>query len=184
MTIDRNTDRKKHKKGGGWVINDFNALSTTEAIKTLMQCNTSERWCQQMEQARPFSDLEHLKQTANTLWQQASEADLLQAFEGHPEIGDVSTLRDKYKNTATTAGHEQSGVNHASEATLTAFAKGNQDYKQKFGFIFIVCATGKTADEMLALLLDRLPNNREKELENSAKEQGKITQIRLEKLFI
>ena len=136
-----------------------------------------------MEQSRPFSDFANLQETADKLWKKSSEEDLLQAFDGHPEIGDVSTLREKYKNTASSAGHEQSAVNAASDKTLSALAKGNQDYKDKFGFIFIVCASGKTADEMLELLLERLPNSRERELINAGEEQRKITQIRLEKLL-
>ena len=174
---------KKYQKGGGRVLKDFNILYPEQAIDKLMQCNTSEFWCQLMEQARPFEDFSCLQNTADIVWKKVSKADLLQAFDGHPEIGDVSTLREKYKNTATSAGHEQSGVNTASEETLSALAKGNQDYKNKFGFIFIVCASGKSADEMLALLLERLPNNRELELLNAAEEQRKITQIRLSNLF-
>ncbi len=181
-----NSKEKICKKGGEWVLDkfldEFNALNRQQAIEKLMQCNTSERWCEKMEQARPFSDSAHLYQMADNIWKQSSEVDLLQAFDGHPEIGDISTLRKKYKNTAASAGHEQSGVKTANNETLAALAKGNQDYKKKFGFIFIVCASGKSADEMLALLLQRLPNNRQHELINAAKEQGKITQIRLQKL--
>ena len=121
--------------------------------------------------------------SADRIWQESSEADLLQAFQGHPEIGDVSTLREKYRNTEKLAGHEQSGVNTASENTLHLLAQGNHDYKEKFGFIFIVCATGKSAEEMLGLLQKRLPNNREQELANAAEEQRKITHIRIEKLI-
>ncbi|HIP95186.1 MAG TPA: 2-oxo-4-hydroxy-4-carboxy-5-ureidoimidazoline decarboxylase [Leucothrix sp.] len=174
---------KISKKRGGWVLKEFNTLNSAQAIDKLMQCNTSEHWCDQMEQARPFSDFANLQETADKLWKKSSEEDLLQAFDGHPEIGDVSTLREKYKNTASSAGHEQSAVNAASDKTLSALAKGNQDYKEKFGFIFIVCASGKTADEMLELLLERLPNSRERELINAGEEQRKITQIRLEKLL-
>ena len=181
-----NSKHKICKKGGGWVLNEyldeFNALNRQQAIDKLMQCNTSERWCEKMEQARPFSDITHLYQMADDIWKESSEVDLLQAFDGHPEIGDVSTLREKYKNTAASAGHEQSAVKTANNKTLAALAKGNQDYKKKFGFIFIVCASGKSADEMLALLLQRLPNNRQHELINAAKEQGKITQLRLQNL--
>lgn len=178
-----NPESKIVKNGGGGSLTAFNSLNPKQAINKLMQCNTSESWCLQMEQARPFSDFSSLQCTADIVWKKSSEADLLQAFDGHPEIGDVSTLREKYKNTAASAGHEQSGVNTATDETLSALAKGNQDYKNKFGFIFIVCASSKSADEMLALLLDRLPNTREQELLNAAEEQRKITQIRLSNLF-
>jgi len=162
-------------------LNTFNKLSNQQAFDVLMQCNTSERWCQKMAQLRPFSDFEALLIAADTIWKSSKETDLLAAFEGHPEIGDVSTLRQKYQNTAQSAGHEQSGVDNATEETLIALAKGNKDYKEKFGFIFIVCASGKSAQEMLSLLQQRLDNTRQQELINAAEEQRKITHIRLKK---
>ncbi len=136
-----------------------------------------------MEQSRPFSDSQSLLEKADEVWALSTKADLLEAFEGHPEIGNVSSLREKYRNTEKLAGHEQSGVNTANEDTLQVLAQGNNDYKDKFGFIFIVCATGKSAEEMLQLLQQRLPNSRNEELENAAEEQRKITQIRLKKLL-
>lgn len=163
---------------------DFiNQLPKQQALDAFMQCNTSQRWCERMEQSRPFSDNQSLLEMADQHWKVATEDDYLEAFDGHPEIGDVSTLREKYRNTEKLAGHEQSGVNMANENTLQLLAQGNQDYKEKFGFIFIVCATGKSADEMLELLQQRLPNSRSRELENAAEEQRRITRIRLEKLL-
>ena len=173
-------NEKNMQKQGGCLF--INGLNKEQAIAAFMQCNTSENWCKKMAQSRPFADMDSLIKTTDKHWQASTEADFLQAFDGHPEIGDVSTLREKYKNTAASAGHEQSGVNSATEETLRALAKGNKDYKDKFGFIFIVCASGKTADEMLALLEARLPNTREQELANGAEEQRKITHLRLEKL--
>lgn len=148
-----------------------------------MQCNTSESWCKKMAKNRPFTSKESLSQLADEHWKESTEAELLQAFEGHPEIGDVSTLREKYRNTEKLAGHEQSGVNTATENTLQSLSQGNKDYKEKFGFIFIVCASGKSADEMVELLLERLPNSRKQELINAAEEQRKITHLRLDKLL-
>ena len=161
----------------------LNNQTQAEAINVFMQCNTSETWCKGMADHRPFSDAESLRGLADKLWKKSTDTDLLQAFDGHPEIGDVSTLREKYRNTEKLAGHEQSGVNTATENTLQSLSQGNKDYKEKFGFIFIVCATGKSAEEMLQLLLDRLPNSREIELKNAAEEQRKITQIRINKLL-
>ncbi|MCF6191494.1 MAG: 2-oxo-4-hydroxy-4-carboxy-5-ureidoimidazoline decarboxylase [Cocleimonas sp.] len=149
-----------------------------------MQCNTSERWCECMTVSREtYSSFQSVIKAADECWALSKEEDLLQAFEGHPEIGDVSTLREKYRNTAESAGHEQSGVNTATENTLQSLSQGNKDYKEKFGFIFIVCASGKSANEMLELLLQRLPNTREQELMNAAEEQRKITHVRLSKLL-
>ena len=165
------------------MIDIINEYTKEQAIDAFMQCNTSEDWCERMAESRPFVNVEQLRMKADQHWRKSTEKDLLQAFEGHPEIGDVSTLREKYRNTEKLAGHEQSGVNTATETTLQSLSQGNRDYKEKFGFIFIVCASGKSADEMLALLLERLPNTREQELMNAVEEQRKITQIRLNKLI-
>ncbi len=161
----------------------LNNYTKEQAIDAFMQCNTSERWCKKMEKSRPFKNAKHLRKKSDKHWAKSKEKDLLQAFEGHPEIGDVSTLREKYRSTEKLAGHEQSGVNTATENTLQLLSQGNKDYKEKFGFIFIVCASGKSADEMLALLLARLPNSRDLELINASEEQRKITHIRLDKLL-
>jgi len=160
-----------------------NNCTFSEAIKAFLQCNSSLAWCEKMEKSRPFADKQSLFEIADEHWRDSTEKDLLQAFQGHPEIGDVSTLREKYRNTEKLAGNEQSGVNTASENTLQSLAQGNKDYKDKFGFIFIVCASGKSADEMLMLLKQRLPNSRQQELKNAAEEQRKITRIRLDKLL-
>ena len=165
------------------LLKSFNQITHQQAVDALMQCNTSDNWCHQMAEARPFSDFKDLLKQADVLWQLSTSADLLAAFEGHPEIGDVSTLREKYQNTAQSAGHEQSGVDSANEETLLALAQGNKDYKEKFGFIFIVCASGKSAQEMLLILQKRLVNTRQQEFDNAAEEQRKITHIRLKKMF-
>ena len=95
----------------------------------------------------------------------------------------MNSLRKKYASTKALAAGEQSAVSQASEETLQALAQGNLDYEKKFGFIFIVCATGKSALEMLELLQARLPNTREQELLNAAREQHAITVLRLQKLL-
>jgi len=105
------------------------------------------------------------------------------AFEAHPQIGDINSLRQKYAATKKMAAGEQNSVNDASESVLTSLVKGNQDYLNKFGFIFIVFASGKSAAQMLSLLQTRLVNSRTQELENAAAEQNKITLLRLKKLF-
>ncbi|MEE9327213.1 MAG: 2-oxo-4-hydroxy-4-carboxy-5-ureidoimidazoline decarboxylase [Cocleimonas sp.] len=169
-------DKPIIKIRGGCHLNKY---SESEAFDVFMQCNSSETWCHKMVESRPFADNQSVLKLAEKYWAESSEEDLLEAFEGHPEIGDVSTLREKYKNTNALAKHEQSGMNTANENTLHLLTQGNRDYKEKFGFIFIVCAQGKSADEMLALLLKRLANSRDEELLNAALEQGKITLVRL-----
>jgi 2-oxo-4-hydroxy-4-carboxy-5-ureidoimidazoline decarboxylase len=179
---------KKIQKGikrGGCALNItyLNKYTQKQALEAFMQCNTSENWCENMVAGRPYTDYQSVFDAADKYWEESNESDLLQAFEGHPEIGDVSTLREKYRNTEKLAGHEQSGVNTANENTLQLLSQGNKGYKEKFGFIFIVCASGKSADEMLAMLVGRLPNTHEQELVNAGEEQRKITHLRLDKLL-
>ncbi|WP_131667597.1 2-oxo-4-hydroxy-4-carboxy-5-ureidoimidazoline decarboxylase [Psychrobacter pygoscelis] len=164
-------------------LTSFNQLPEDAATNELLMCCTSERWATMLVEKRPFASLEALITASDAVWSKMGEADYLQAFEGHPQIGDVSTLKEKYRHTAGSAAHEQSGANEADDSTLHALAKGNQDYLEKFGFIFIVFATGKSAQQMLDLLNARLPNDREQELANAAAEQNKITQLRLSKLI-
>ena len=108
-------------------------------------------------------------------------ADWLLAFDAHPKIGDVDSLREKYAATKAMAGSEQGAVADADEETLHALARLNHEYEERFGFIFIVFATGKSASDMLALLRSRINNSREAELQNAAAEQLKITLLRLER---
>ena len=108
------------------------------------------------------------------------EYEILEAFAGHPQIGDMEALRNRY---TATADAEQGQVFAASEATLAALKAANEAYLSRYGFIFIVCASGRSADEMLAMVRDRLENSRTEELVNGAREQAAITQLRLEKII-
>ena len=163
----------------------LNALSQAEATAAFLTCCTSSQWAKNLTDARPFADTEALLSASDAAWQKAQtdEANLLEAFDGHPQIGNVDSLKEKYRNTHDSAAHEQSGANNAEDTVLEALAQGNQDYLDKFGFIFIVFATGKSAQQMLDLLQARLPNDRETELLNAAAEQNKITHLRLQKLL-
>ncbi len=108
----------------------------------------------------------------------------LEAFSQHPRIGGADVLRGKYLTVRDWAKDEQAGTEQTSATVLDAFSVGNAEYESKFGFIFIVCATGKSAAEMLALLRERLANDAETEGRLAAGEQNKITKIRLEKLLL
>jgi 2-oxo-4-hydroxy-4-carboxy-5-ureidoimidazoline decarboxylase len=101
----------------------------------------------------------------------------------HPRIGDVSKLREKYKATGAWSEQEQRGMEGAGEDVIQALADGNRAYEERFGFIFLVCATGKSAAQMLGLLRERMNNPPDRELRVAAEEQAKITRIRLEKLL-
>ena len=162
-------------------IEALNKATETEAEKLFMQCCTSKRWISLMIKARPFADQQNVVFTANQNWQGLDEADYLEAFEGHPRIGNVDSLREKYASTKKLASGEQRSVQDASDNILNKLAIGNEKYYRKFGFIFIVCATGKSALEMLELLSVRLTNDRATELLIAVEEQRKIFQIRLDK---
>lgn len=116
-------------------------------------------------------------------WWKCNEDDWKEAFAHHPKIGDIESMKKKFASTAEWASGEQSGVQTASDKTLMALAEGNRQYEEKFGYIFIVFATGKSAEEMLQLLQERLKNDPEEEIQIAADEQNKITKLRIEKLL-
>jgi 2-oxo-4-hydroxy-4-carboxy-5-ureidoimidazoline decarboxylase len=150
-----------------------------DARAELYACCGSGRWVDRMLARRPFGTLDALVTVARELWFALGETDWREAFAQHPKIGDRESLRARFPATHHLSSAEQAGVTGAREDVLDALAELNQVYEQKFGYRFIVCATGKTADEMLALLRARLPNAPEVELPIAAEEQAKITAIRL-----
>ncbi len=164
-------------------LQQFNALRTDKATERLTHCCGAMNWVLQMRAQRPFANVEALFRAANACWWALAPADWLEAFRHHPQIGDLASLRTRFAATQAWAANEQAGTATASEAILAQLATGNAAYEQKFGYIFIVCATGKSAREMLDLLEARLPNPPEAELRIAAEEQRKITQIRLQKLL-
>ena len=165
-------------------LTELNSLPKSALAEALQKCCGSMAWVENMVAQFPLANAESLMGQAQARWNQLSEADWREAFTHHPQIGgDVEALRAKFASTSTWAEGEQASVKTASQETLEALATGNEDYERKFGYIFIVCATGKTAAEMLALLQARLPNKPEDEILLAAAEQDKITRIRLEKLL-
>jgi 2-oxo-4-hydroxy-4-carboxy-5-ureidoimidazoline decarboxylase len=155
----------------------LNAMSEAEAAGALIRCCAARRWVDAMLALRPFGSTEQLYQSAERCWRSLERADYLEAFAHHPAIGeDIAKLRDRWSS------QEQAGVAAASEATLRALRDGNVRYRDKFGYVFLVCATGKSADEMRALLEARLPHEPEHELQVAAAEHEKITRLRLAKL--
>jgi len=164
-------------------IKELNAMPLQKLYEALEQCCGAKHWVSEMVTKAPFADKETLFKWADEIWENADKDCWLEAFTHHPKIGDIDSLSKKFANTKQWATGEQSGVQAAKEEILQALAKGNKVYETKFGYIFIVCATGKSAKEMLALLNKRLPNAPEEELLIAMKEQQKITRIRLEKLL-
>ena len=163
-------------------LDAFNAADAASASGMLRRCCSCSRWIEQLVRARPFRTPQELQDAANQVWATLDESDYLEAFAAHPQIGDMDSLREKYSDTRTLAAGEQSGVAAAEEDTLQRLARGNAEYLARFGFIFIVCASGKSAAEMLSLLEARLHNPREEEIANAAEEQRKIFQIRMKNL--
>ena len=163
-------------------LDRLNALGEAEAVEELLRCCGSRRWAGRMAALRPFDSEEGLLEAADATWMGLDDADRLEAFEAHPRIGDLDAVRARFASTASWASREQAGVEDADDSTLRALADGNRDYEARFGHLFLVCATGKTAGEMLGLLRERLGNDPEAERAVASEEQAKIARIRLRKL--
>lgn len=160
----------------------INKLDKNAAAASLKNCCGSQRWLDAMILSLPFDSFEQMVAKSEEIWWSLTSEDWLEAFCHHPKIGDISSLREKFAASKAWAEGEQSGCAAASEQILQQLAQGNAAYEKKFGYIFIVCATGKSADEMLKLLNERLKNDAAQEILVAAAEQVKITTIRLEKL--
>ena len=132
----------------------------------------------------PIKRVRKIKSVSDEIWEQLGQQDWMEAFSHHPKIGDVKALEKKFKSTAQWASGEQSGVNSAASGVLQKLKQGNDAYEQKFGYIFIVCATGKTAEEMLEMLEQRIKNDLQTEINIAMQEQNKITHLRIDKLFL
>lgn len=150
-----------------------------EARAILLATCGSERWADRMLALRPFGSRETLLTQARDVWFGLDERDWLEAFRQHPPIGDRDSLRRRFPATHHLSEREQAGVAQAGPDVLAEFADANRRYRDRFGFIFIVCATGKSADEMLALLTARLGNDPRVEIRIAAEEQARITALRL-----
>jgi 2-oxo-4-hydroxy-4-carboxy-5-ureidoimidazoline decarboxylase len=161
------------------ILEAFNRLEPDYATKTILPCNGSRAWAVGMVNLRPFQTVFDLTCTADRVWQQLPPADWQQAFDSHPRIGEHKAKAATAASLAMSAT-EQSTAN-PDAATQAALATANLDYEKKFGRIFIVCATGKSAAEMLAILQHRLSNDPATELKEAAEQQRQITQIRLRK---
>src|SRR5829696_5291413 len=164
-------------------LTELNQLSPSQLKAELTKCCGSSAWVEKMASLFPFTDKEELFQKAVEVWNGLDEEGWLEAFQHHPKIGDVKSLQEKFASTAKWASGEQASVQQASLETIEQLAEANQQYKAKFGYIFIVCATGKSAEEMLEILQSRLPNTPQEEIKIAAAEQAKITQLRLRKLL-
>ena len=159
-------------------LNELNRLPEAAAREAFERCCGAAGWVRAMVAARPFGSAMELLEAAECAAESLGREGWLEAFAHHPKIGDVEALRTRFASSGAWAGAAS-----ASEATLRSLADGNREYEARFGYIFVVCATGMRADEMLASLRSRLRNDPEHEMSIAADEQRRITRLRLEKLL-
>ena len=164
-------------------IDRLNELASELAEAEFLTCCGSTRWARTMAGARPFQSIDELLAKADSVWWSLEEEDWLEAFRAHPKIGEKKAPTAQSEQARNWSAAEQSGTAAADAKVRSALADGNLEYEQRFGFIYSVCASGKSSEEMLTILRERLRNDREAELRNAAEEQRKITRLRLEKLL-
>lgn len=162
------------------VADHLDALSNDEARAALARCCASQAWVTRMLQRRPFGTDERLFLLADQEWNALPAHDWLEAFAGHPRIGERAGVQ--HAATASWSSKEQAGMDAASAETARDLAEGNRRYEEKFGHVFLICATGKSAAEMLAALRERMNHPPDQEARIAAAEQAKITCLRLRKL--
>jgi allantoicase len=150
-------------------------VNTLLDLRELHRVCGSARWVEEFAKKRPFKSWDDMVEAAQKIWTKLDESDWLEAFSAHPRIGERKPGWSQ---------QEQSGTRNASSDTMAALADANRDYEQKFGFVYLVCATGRSADEMLANCRERLANDRASEVRIAAEEQAKIIALRLEKLVL
>ena len=167
-----------------WSVEQLDALPEERAAEALRACCGASNWVAGMLGRRPFHARQALLEAADDVWAELESNDWLEAFTHHPRIGEQhAALATVAREARTWSAAEQSGAAAAAEDVATALAEGNRAYEARFGFIFLICATGLSADTMLATLQRRLRNDAESELRVAAEEQRKITRLRLEKLL-
>ncbi len=156
----------------------WNQAEPADATEAMIACCGSKRWAAAMVAQRPIASIVALSEAADRAWSTMQEADWLEAFACHPRIGERKAASAAAWSAAWSK-QEQARASTAGDGVLEALAEGNQLYEQRFGFTYIVCATGKSAEEMLAILERRLTSSRESELREAAEQQRQIMQIRL-----
>jgi 2-oxo-4-hydroxy-4-carboxy-5-ureidoimidazoline decarboxylase len=164
-------------------IDDVNALPAERAADALRACCGSSRWVRTMIARRPFASIDEALAAADDAWAPLGPDDWREAVSHHPRIGEQHSERPQTARAAAWSAGEQAGAGASSEHTRAELAQVNRDYEAKFGHIYIVCAAGKTAEELLAIARRRLQNEPDAELRVAAGEQHQITRLRLRKLL-
>jgi OHCU decarboxylase len=165
------------------VLDTWNKADEVVTTDAMLACCGSRRWAAAMAALRPIAGIAELSEAADREWAQMQEPDWLEAFVAHPRIGERGAAPAS-ENSAAWSRQEQAGTAAASSDVMRQLAEGNTLYEERFGFTYIVCATGKTADQMLAILKRRLNNDRMTELREAAEQQRQIMQIRLGKWLL
>jgi OHCU decarboxylase len=155
----------------------FNGLPRPEAEHRLEECCGSRAWASAVAAGRPYADLSSLLETADAVWRSVSRSDWLEAFAAHPRIGESGG------RSPDSSEHEQSRAMSAPTATVAALAEENRRYEAHFGHVFLISAAGRTADDILSALRERMSNDHAAELRVAAEEQRKITRLRLERML-
>jgi OHCU decarboxylase len=161
----------------------LNSLAANEAKAEFLKCCGSNNWARRMVAEGPFMSLNQLLESADRVWWSLDPRDWLEAFQSHPKIGEKKAAAATAAEAQRWSEDEQSGTRNSAAETMAALAKLNRVYEEKFGYIFIVCASGKSSEEMLAILRQRLENDTDEELLSAAAEQAKITQLRLRRVI-
>src|SRR2546430_1149825 len=164
-------------------VNRLNDLSANDAHTEFLKCCGSTKWARAMTDARPFVSKEELFAKADDISSSLKDEDWLEAFRAHPKIGEKKAATVQSHQEQKWSAQEQSGVTEASAGTISQLAERNREYEDRFGFIFIICASGKSSDEMLAILNSRIENDPQTELRIASGEQREITSLRLQKLL-
>jgi 2-oxo-4-hydroxy-4-carboxy-5-ureidoimidazoline decarboxylase len=157
----------------------IDAAPSDEARALLRLCCGADRWVEAMMARRPFGSAAFILAAARDEWFQLPPESWVEAFGHHPRIGDRDAMRARFASTRSLSAQEQSGVSNVGDEVISALIEGNRLYEERFGYIFIVCASGKSAGEMLALLRARLQNEPSVELRVAAEEHAKICELRL-----
>jgi 2-oxo-4-hydroxy-4-carboxy-5-ureidoimidazoline decarboxylase len=164
-------------------VAELDAMPEARAKKLLADCCGASQWVSGMLARRPFRSRIAVLSAADEIWESLEPADWREAFSRHPRIGERTSAAPQGERRAAWAAGEQSGVEQARDSVRAELAAANREYEQRFGYIFIVFATGKSAEEMLALARERLRNDPDVELPIAGEEQRKITRLRLDKLL-
>jgi OHCU decarboxylase len=173
--------REDGKEDGKNVLARWNLLSPDEALTKILPCCGSKAWAHSMVARRPLADEDTLLRVSREIWRSLTPSEWMEAFQSHPRIGETHASQPPSNQSAAWSTQEQRDVADAEAEVKAALADANREYERRFNRIFIVCATGKSAPEILAILQQRLHNDADTELHQAAEQQRQITELRLRK---